>query len=205
MTALSVEQARLFGAITQELRRETALAYIKNGYENKTKAYLEACEKIGRSPSKNPETSASEMLSYPNVLAFIDSVKIRAAEEAQIDANWLLQECKKIHELDILDIVKDDLSGFKSLNDWPKIWRTSISGYDMQTITGSDDMEMITKKIKWPDKTKNLEMIGRNVLVRAWDKDNKDEDEKGEELTINFNVSEPVSDVKITRGKPKSE
>tara|TARA_R110000751_G_scaffold63570_1_gene131042 strand:+ start:1338 stop:1841 length:504 start_codon:yes stop_codon:yes gene_type:complete len=95
---LTLEQKELLGAITQELRRETALAYIANGYQNKTKSYLDACESMGKKPSKNPETSASEILSYPNVLGFLRSVKEKVAQDVQIDAAWVLRQAVKVHE-----------------------------------------------------------------------------------------------------------
>jgi len=98
MTKLNSSQKELLGAITQELRRETALAFIASGYENQTKAYLAACKKMKREPSKNPETSASEILSYPNVIEFINSVKVVVAEKAQIDAQWVLEQAVKVHE-----------------------------------------------------------------------------------------------------------
>lgn len=96
--ALTDKQKELLAAIPQELRRETALAYIASGYDNQTNAYLSACKKMGRNPSKNPETSASEILSYPNVLGFIDSVKEVVAEKAQINAQWVLEQAVKVHE-----------------------------------------------------------------------------------------------------------
>tara|TARA_R110000850_G_scaffold245205_1_gene370035 strand:+ start:321 stop:806 length:486 start_codon:yes stop_codon:yes gene_type:complete len=98
MTKLNADQKSLLAAITQELRRETALAYIASGYDNKTKAYRSACKKMKREPSKNPETSASEILSYPNVIEFINSVKIEIAEEAKIDAAWVLTAAKKVYD-----------------------------------------------------------------------------------------------------------
>jgi hypothetical protein len=98
MSKLDSNQKSLLAAITQELRRETALAYIASGYDNKTKAYLAACKKMKRAPSKNPETSASEILSYPNVIGFINSVKIEIAQEAKIDAAWVLMSAKKVYD-----------------------------------------------------------------------------------------------------------
>lgn len=80
---LTDSQKSLFNAITQELRRETALAYIDGGCANQTRAYLTACEKMGKEPSKNPETSASEILHYPNVVDFISSITIEAAQEVK--------------------------------------------------------------------------------------------------------------------------
>lgn len=98
MSNLTAKQKALFDNIPQELRRETALAYIASGYDNQTNAYLSACKKMGRNPSKNPETSASEILSYPNVLEFINSVKEVVAEKAQINAQWVLEQAVKVHE-----------------------------------------------------------------------------------------------------------
>ena len=168
---LTAKQEALLAEIPQELRRETALAYIENGYENKKQAYLSACKKMGRSSSKNPETSASEILNYANVTDFINSVKAAAAESVQVNAEYVLRRLKQIDELDIIDIMMGDLSAFKPLSQWPKEWRISISGIDLNTIVSGDDMETIVKKIKWPDKTKNLELIGRHVQVRAWEKE----------------------------------
>ena len=73
--------------------------------------------------------------------------------------------------LDILDIMLEDHTGFRRLSEWPKAWRTSISGIDLMAITNSDNVEATVQKIKWPDKTKNRELIGRHVNVKAWDKE----------------------------------
>ena len=95
---LTDEQKGLFDSITQELRRETAIAYINNGFKNKTQSYLNACSNMGRKPSKNPETSASEILGYPNVVEFINSVRLESAREAQVDATFILMAAKDIYD-----------------------------------------------------------------------------------------------------------
>ena len=179
---LTDEQQALFNSIESVLRKEVALEYIKNGYENGTKAYLNACENLNRKPSKNPETSASEILSYPNVLAFINSLKISVAESVHIDASWVLQQMKDIHELDVADIL-DSQGNFLQIKQWPKTWRMYISGLDIQELN-LGDTEAVVKKIKWPDKVKNLEMIGRHVNVKAWDKE--EARETPQDIVINF-------------------
>ena len=35
-------------------------------------------------------------------------------------------------------------------------------------IIGSGDSDAIMKKIKWPDKTKNLELLGKHISVQAF-------------------------------------
>jgi phage terminase small subunit len=51
------------------------------------------------------------------------------------------------------------------------VWRTTLSGLDISTtITNFDEttLENILKKIKWPDKVKNLELLGKHVTVQAF-------------------------------------
>ena len=96
MTKLTAKQEELFNRIGSGLRKEVVLEFIKNGYENGTKAYINACKNLNRGASKNPEVSASEILSYPNVIHFIDSTKIEAANEAQVDANWVIKGIKDL-------------------------------------------------------------------------------------------------------------
>jgi phage terminase small subunit len=171
MSKLDSNQKSLLAAITQELRRETALAYIASGYDNKTKSYLTACKRMKRAPSKNPETSASEILSYPNVIEFINSVKQSVAEEAQVNAAYVLKRHIEIDKMDFADILCDDHS-FKPIKEWPIVWRQYLSGIDLNEIwEGSGEDKKITgmlKKIKWPDKVRNLEMLGKHVDVQAY-------------------------------------
>lgn len=189
---LTKEQESLFKAITTPLRQHTALAYIANGYTNGSEAYRVACKKIKKKPANNHDSASSEILKFPEVVAFIDSVRLVAAESANIDAKYVLDRLKEIDELDILDIMEKDLSGFKSLDKWPKPWRTSISGLDLMTMSGDDNIESVIKKVKWPDKTKNLEMIGKHVNVKAWDKEEKAEPMG--DIIINFTDAEKPSD-----------
>lgn len=66
--------------------------------------------------------------------------------------------------MDVLDILlaNDEL---KPIAQWPKVWRTSLSGMDVTEMAG--DAAGLLKKIKWPDKVKNLELLGKHVTVMA--------------------------------------
>ena len=72
----------------------------------------------------------------------------------------------EIDELDVLDIL-DNTGNVKAIKDWPKPWRTSISGIDVQDMM-SGDTESILKKIKWPDKLRNIELLGKHVDIQAF-------------------------------------
>jgi len=132
-------------------------AAIRAGYSEKT-----ACA-IG-----------TENLRKPNIAIFITEMKTKRSEDTRIDAAWVLKEMKSIHELDVIDICACDGS-LLPLSDWPKPWRIYISGLDLSEVKIGDDINAVIKKIKWPDKAKNLEMIGKHVDVQAWNEKSSSE------------------------------
>lgn len=135
---------------------------------------------------KTARSTSAEYLAKPHIQGFIQELMDKRIKSNELDSDYVLKRLKEIDELDIIDIMQDDLSGFRPLSEWPKSWRISISGIDINTIilNGHEPVETLVKKIKWPDKTKNLELIGRHTKVKAWDKDEvKPQDQN---ITINF-------------------
>jgi predicted AAA+ superfamily ATPase len=104
---LTDNQTELFNAIESELRKKTALEYIKGGYSNGVAAYKAACKKLKKKQSKNPDTSSAEILNYPSVTRFIDSIRVIVAEKVQIDAVWVLEQAKKSYEINAKTFVND--------------------------------------------------------------------------------------------------
>jgi len=107
----------------------------------------------------------------PHVFEEIQKRKQLRNQELNIDASYVLGRLIQIDEMDVIDIL-DSRGSFKPIADWPKIWRQFISGIDVSEIwEGSGDDKKIAgllKKVKWPDKTKNLELIGKHVNVQAF-------------------------------------
>ena len=75
------------------------------------------------------------------------------------------------------------MGNMKAIRDWPKAWRTSISGLDVQDMI-SGDTESVIKKIKGPDKLRNLELLGKHVDIKAWDGENSDNDQPIQKIQI---------------------
>lgn len=92
-------------------------------------------------------------------------------KRTQINADYVLNRLTEIDQMDLLDILEDDMS-IKTLSKWPKVWRQSLSGFDIAEMfegVGKDrDLVGLMKKIKWPDKVKNLELLGKHVNVNAF-------------------------------------
>ena len=124
-------------------------------------------------------SQGQRLLKHVEVQRVIQKLKSERSESTMVDAEYVLRRLKEIDELDIIDILSDDLSAFRPLKEWPKSWRTSINGLDMKTIIegGDQPVEALVQKIKWPDKTKNLELIGKHVNVGAWEKEKETHDD----------------------------
>ena len=125
----------------------------------------QAAIRAGYSP-KTADRMAYELLKKPEIQAFVLQSKAERVEEVKVDANYVLKRLIEIDEMDVADIL-DDGGDFLPIRKWPKTWRTTLSGLDI-AIINSGDTEAIIKKIKWPDKVKNLELIGKHIGVGAF-------------------------------------
>ncbi|QKM52169.1 terminase small subunit [Burkholderia glumae] len=96
--------------------------------------------------------------------AVAEKIKSRT-ERNQVDADYVLQRMVEIDKMDVLDIMTDEMA-LKPVSEWPRVWRQYLSGFDLaEMFEGSGDARAavgILKKIKWPDKVKNLELLGRH-------------------------------------------
>jgi phage terminase small subunit len=122
---------------------------------------------------KTARASGCENLTKPDIQNRIAELKADRNEQVNVDAAYVLKRLIEIDQMDVLDILNDD-GGIKSISEWPKVWRTTLSGFYINTsVTNFDEttIENILKKIKWPDKVKNLELLGKHVTVQAF-KDN---------------------------------
>lgn len=125
----------------------------------------QAAIRAGYSP-RTADRMAYELLKKPEIQAFVLQSKAERVEEVKVDANYVLKRLIEIDEMDVADIL-DDGGDFLPIRSWPKVWRTTLSGLDI-AIINSGDTETILKKIKWPDKVKNLELLGKHIGVGAF-------------------------------------
>lgn len=113
---------------------------------------------------KTANEIGAENLAKPSIAKAIQDALKERSERVQIDADYVLKRLVEIDQMDVLDIMDDD-GNVKPLRDWPKIWRQYIS--NIETIS-MDDGKGWLKKIKWPDKVKNLELLGKHISVGAF-------------------------------------
>jgi phage terminase small subunit len=131
---------------------------------------------------------ACELMDNVKVTARIDELRERVVQKVVVDAAYVLNRLHEIDSMDVADILDEKLN-FKPLTEWPKIWRQYISGVDIaEMFEGQGDDRRIAgvlKKIKWPDKLKNMELLGRHTNVQAF----KDRIE----VTGNINLADRLS------------
>ncbi|HGZ0570931.1 TPA: terminase small subunit [Escherichia coli] len=156
--------------------------------ENQTQAAINA----GFSPN-TAAVKASVMMRDERIQKRIAELMEERNKRMRVSADYVLMRLVEIDQMDVLDILNDD-GGMKPIAEWPKVWRTSLSAMDIATIKTTqaslqkengeadlsvEDVEHILKKVKWPDKVKNLELIGKHVDVNAFK----------ERLDVNVNVT----------------
>jgi len=129
-------------------------AAIRAGYSEKT------ANRIG-----------SENLSKPDVAQRIIDLKSERNERVEVNADYVLRRLVEIDQMDVVDIMTEDMS-IKPVSRWPATWRRYLSGFDLAEMFEGrgEEREMvgILKKIKWPDKIRNLELLGKHISVQAF-------------------------------------
>ncbi|MDE9495749.1 terminase small subunit [Xenorhabdus bovienii] len=115
---------------------------------------------------KTANRIAAQLLSKLDIQNRISELKTGRNEEVGINATYVLKRLVEIDQMDVLDILTDG-GKLKPVKDWPKVWRTTLSGLEVLEVE-SEDTGALLKKIKWPDKVKNLELLGKHISVQAF-------------------------------------
>ena len=117
--------------------------------------------------AKTANRTASENLSKPDIQSRIAELKSQRNDLVGINATYVLNRLVEIDQMDVLDILTST-GELKPVSQWPKVWRTTLSGLDVVEMSAEGNTAALLKKIKWPDKVKNLELIGKHIDVNAF-------------------------------------
>lgn len=131
------------------------------------------------------ENSAAEMgyenLRKPHIRKAIADAQSERLANLDIDANYVLKRLIEVDTLDVIDIL-DHNNNIKPVSEWPKEWRQNISSIDV-----AENSSGTIVKLKFPDKVKNLELIGRHISVAAWT--------TNQTIDLNANIKAEVSTI----------
>ncbi|HGJ5920855.1 terminase small subunit, partial [Arsenophonus apicola] len=115
---------------------------------------------------KTAKDIACQNLAKLNIQKRIQTLMEERKNRIEVNADYVLKRLVEIDQMDVLDILTDS-GDLRPIKDWPKVWRTTLSGLDIAAIR-VDGAEALLKKVKWPDKVKNLELLGKHVSVQAF-------------------------------------
>ena len=116
---------------------------------------------------KDSEPHRVRNLSKPDIQSRIAELKAQRNDLVGINATYVLNRLVEIDQMDVLDILTST-GELKPVSQWPKVWRTTLSGLDVVEMSAEGNTAALLKKIKWPDKVKNLELIGKHIDVQAF-------------------------------------
>lgn len=131
---------------------------------------------------KTSNEQGARLLANVSVQIRISELKAQRNDRIDVDADYVLKRLFEIDQMDVLDILLPN-GELKPIKDWPKTWRTTLSGMDVTEMAGDDPGFL--KKIKWPDKVKNLELLGKHVTVQAF-KENVKTEQSGTVQVVNY-------------------
>lgn len=115
-------------------------------------------------------STASKLLKTEVVKTRIAELQKERLQAARIDASYVLNRLLIIDRLNVKDLLDDD-GDLKDVKDWSEDWQTSIQALDIQVSTAGG-VRTLTKKVKLPDRLRNLEMLGKHIDISAFkDKD----------------------------------
>ena len=135
---------------------------------------------------KTANQQGPRLLVNVGVAAAIAKAMEERSERVQADADWVLQQAVEVVKLDIADIM-DDVGAIKPVKEWPSAWRKMLAGADVQHLYEGSGRnrkrvgEIV--KLRFLDRLKALEMVGRHVNVQAFkDKVEVDPGDKWQDL-----------------------
>lgn len=107
-------------------------------------------------------------------LAVAEQLELRTLRTG-IDSDWVLLQLAEMFTADVSDIIDPNTGAFLPIHEWPTVWRKMVAGVDIKEVfEGGRAREDIPpdlvkiSKIKWIDKLKALEAIGKHTNVKAF-------------------------------------
>ena len=117
---------------------------------------------------KSARSQASEILTRPNITERLQELLDQRSKRTAITADRVLHELLRIATVDVSEAF-DEMGQLKPLKDIPEDVRRAIAGLEVSEIfDGQGDQKHaigLTKKVKFLDKPRALELLGRHLKL----------------------------------------
>jgi len=112
---------------------------------------------------KTAYSQGPRLLKNVDVCLEIKKAMEKRSEKTRIDSEGVLRRLSEEVEADLADLYNKDGS-IKSVNDWPLIWRQGL----VDSFDQIGEGETQVTKLRFANRSKRLEMLGRHVDVQAF-------------------------------------
>lgn len=119
--------------------------------------------------ARSAQVTSSRLMDDPTILKAIEEAQAARSERTKVDADLLLQRLFEEIEADLADIFDEDTGDLLLPHEWPPVWRRGlVAGVEIEAIT-ADGVEVgKVKKVKFSDRMRRIEALGRHVSVNAF-------------------------------------
>ena len=145
--------------------------------------------------------TGSRNLSHAGVSKRLQELINERKARVTASSDYVLQRLIEIDQLDIADIV-DNEGNLLPIKQWTEAWRLSIAAIDISEVKTAN---ALVKKIKMPDKLKNLELLGKHIAVLAFKERMEASGTDGRELVINVTTPQAKDSIKTLKSSLTEE
>ncbi len=112
--------------------------------------------------AKTAEQQGSRLLGFAEVRKAVDEAMQRRAERTEVKAEDILRELLRLAMVDVGKAF-DAEGKLLPLHEMPEDVRRAIAGVETTTITRDDGPVTVLTKVKWWDKVRGLELLGKHL------------------------------------------
>lgn len=109
----------------------------------------------------------ARLLANASVAAAIEAGKDKRSTATNITAETVMRELYRLATVDVAQAY-DEHGNLKAIHDIPEDVRRAIAGVEVVTEKSEEGESSYTKKLKFWDKNKSLELLGKHVNVQAF-------------------------------------
>ena len=123
--------------------------------------------------ARTAKSQGSRLLTRVDVAQRVAELRTERLKNIGIDASWVLQELASMFDAIPSEILEADGVTLKNIHDWPRHWQKMIHSFEIGKYVTTDDKgnKVVTnyiKKLKWIDKHKVIQDMGRHTDVQAF-------------------------------------
>ncbi|PRD42068.1 terminase small subunit [Phyllobacterium phragmitis] len=121
---------------------------------------------------KRASVEAAELLKDPQVAALIEQLKAERIKRVEADSDMVLRDLLEYRDADIRQIYNEN-DTLKPIHEWPAFFtRLGVVSIktreEFQTVDDERELVGYVKEVKWENKTRIIELIGKHITVNAF-------------------------------------